>query len=531
MHIRLCGAFSSKLLLFFALATILVAESPGSAVAQTPPVGLICADTPDPDAQENDYDPAPDRFLAGIRLFDLENNGSCNTGIVAETVYDQTSALNANQVVLINNLNTSGTEGFTPGISFSFGSNVSAISFNGAAYVSGAQIPAGNTNGTFVFRFNGQSYQFQISTTGTTLSAFIIELAPSGDVVAQATVGATVMFQQAGTNISTGVANAISERFSGGDGTQASFSSDGSALSAYVSLHGLGAAGREMRAQRLAMYAPEGGSTHGLNAIGSVLPSAQDPAPRLNVWTRGTFTHFDGDDFSGDTWNGIAGVDYLVTDTVLIGVLGGYEAGDFTFQSTNGAFDGTGFSAGAYVGVQLADNLVADAFFTQSWLDYDTASGTATGSTDAIRSLFSVNLIGHYEVADGFLLEPNVRVFYAHERQDAYTMSNGSAVAANSIDSGRMSLGPRIRYVAEHPDGGHWSVHASIHGEYDLSSETQTSATLPDFDRLISARAALGLAATFRNGWMISLDGDIGGLGSGSFTSYTGSGALRIPLN
>ena len=521
----------NKLLLSFFLAAILVAERPSSAVAQTPPDGLICADTPDPDAQENDYDPAPDRFLAGIRLFDLEDNGSCSAGIVAETVYDQTSMLTANQVVLINNLNTSGIEGFTPGISFSFGSNVSAISFNGAAYASGAQIPAGNTNGTFVFSFNGQSYQFQISTTGTTINAFIIELAPSDDVVAQGTASATVMFQQAGTNISMGVANAIGERFSGGDGTQASFSSDGSALSAYVSLHGLGAAGREMRAQRLAMYAPEDGSSHGLDAIGSAVPSAQKPAPRLNVWTRGTFTHFDGDDFSGDTWNGVAGIDYLVTNTVLIGVLGGYEAGDFTFQSTDGAFDGTGFSAGAYVGVQLADNLVADAFFTQSWLDYDTVSGTATGSTDATRSLFSINLIGQYEVTQGLLLEPNVRVFYAHERQDAYTMSNGSTLAANSIDSGRVSLGPRLRYVADYADGGRWSVHASIHGEYDLSSEVQTSATLPDFDGLISARVAMGLASTFRNGWTLSLDGNIGGLGSGSFTSYTGSGALRIPLN
>jgi hypothetical protein len=30
---------------------------------------------------------------------------------------------------------------------------------------------------------------------------------------------------------------------------------------------------------------------------------------------------------------------------------------------------------------------------------------------------------------------------------------------------------------------------------------------------------------------MVSLAGDVGGLGSGSFTSYTGTGKVRVPLN
>lgn len=69
------------------------------------------------------------------------------------------------------------------------------------------------------------------------------------------------------------------------------------------------------------------------------------------------------------------------------------------------------------------------------------------------------------------------RLVLAHERKDAYTLSDATAVAANRVDSRRISLGPRLRYVANDS----WSVFVSAHGEYDLSSESQASTTLPGF--------------------------------------------------
>ena len=369
----------------------------------------------------------------------------------------------------------------------------------------------------------------------------------------QVATGSNVMFQGASQNISTGIGNAIAERFFGGDGTQGAVSQDGASLSAYVSVLGLGRASQDRRAARLAMYdAPEalqaieaatGGadaataddgdevSPHllGVGDMPSVGPEPTVGEPdgvRVNAWVRGTFTHYDGDAFSGDTWNGVAGVDYLVTDDVLSGVMGGYERGDFDFDTTDGAFEGAGYTAGVYVGARLSDSIVADAFLTHSWLDYDTRAGTATGSTDASRWLVALNVAGQYDIADGVTLEPNVRVFYAHETQDGYTLSDATVVAANSIDSGRLSLGPRLRLrVAED-----WTASVSAHGEYDLSSEDQTDTTLPDFDGLLSARLGLGLDGTFANGWTLSLSGDVSGIGSGDFLAYTGTGKIRIPL-
>lgn len=365
----------------------------------------------------------------------------------------------------------------------------------------------------------------------------------------QSEIGSNIMGQGASQTISTGIGNAIAERFFGGGGT--SFSGTGSSVSGYASTAGFQTL---LRNQRSARFAPsERPIMTGLDAIDAAIVEGDTPASdalspyvlgntpvqggtpflaspqpaRLNGWVRGSFTHYDGDAFSGNTWNGVVGIDYLISDTVLVGLLGGYESGDFDFDTTNGAFEGSGFTAGAYVGVQLTDSIVADAFLTHSWLDYDTRAGAATGSTDASRWLVSMNLTGQYDIAQGWVLEPNAQVFYAHENRDAYTLSDTTVVAANTVDSGRISVGPRLRYsIAEG-----WTAVASVQGEYDFSSEVQTNTTLPDFDDMVSARLGLGVDGTFFNGWALSLSGDVGGVGSGEFLSYTGTGRLRIPLN
>jgi hypothetical protein len=396
---------------------------------------------------------------------------------------------------------------------------------------------------------------------------------PGPQAVSQQQLGSEVMLREAGRNVGEGTQNAVADRFFEEDGSQGSF--DDTSGAAYVSLRGMRMAARDRLKRRIEIangtyVAPRVGIGAGLgagtgagidrdaqNAIATAFPDAApvndgssdagsngllsyddltDPllmaeTSRWNVWVRGSFTHFDGDAFSGNTWNGISGLDYRYTANIIIGALAGYESGDFDFDATNGAFEGTGFTTGAYVGVRLADNLVMDAFLTHTWLDYDNRAGTATGETDATRLMVSVNVSGRYQMTDSLIFEPNARVFYAHEDQDAYALSSGTAIAANSIDSGRLSLGPKLRYLLPDTSNGNWSVFVSTHGEFDFSSEVQTSSALPDFDDLVTARIGFGLDGTLLNGWMVSLAGDLGGLGSGSFVSYTGTGKVRVPLN
>lgn len=413
--------------------------------------------------------------------------------------------------------------------------------------------------GTFTVRGFAASEDFADATfarASVSVTCHVGGLGPTAveQIGSQSSAGSSVMSQGASQNISTGIGNAIAERFFGGGGT--SFSGAGSSASGYVSTAGFQTF---VRNQRNARFAPSDSPIlTGLDAIDAALVNGSsanigvdgvspyvlgaDPvrgaapiAPvmattnptTLNAWVRGSFTHYDGDAFSGNTWNGVAGLDYLVRDGLLVGVLAGYENGDFDFDTTNGAFEGSGFTAGAYVGMQLSDTIVADAFVTHSWLTYDTRSGTATGTTDATRWLVSLNLTGQYALAERLVLEPNAQFFYAHENRDAYTLSDATVVAENSVDSGRLSVGPRLRYSVS----DNWTAVASLQGEYDFSSETQTNTTLPDFDGMVSARFGLGMDGTFANGWSLNLSGDVGGIGSGDFLSYTGTGKLRIPLN
>lgn len=379
-------------------------------------------------------------------------------------------------------------------------------------------------------------------------------LAPQA--LSQQIAGSSIFMNQAGRAISVGVGRAIAERFFAGDGTNLDVASNGSALSAYVSLRGLEADTRARRARRLAMYNADDGAlnaiesavsddapgeaetlSHGsLGALsyaaedGAMPTLANEPSNQVNSWARGSFTHHEGRTFSGSTWNGIIGLDYRVTNSLLLGILGGYERGELSFHTPNGAFDGSGFTVGAYVGLQLADTLVADAFLTHTWLTYDNLVGTVLGSIDAQRTMVSFNLTGRYAVTDNLVIEPNVRAFYAHERQDGYRLSDATLVPSNRIDAGQLSVGPTMRYRFTGTDDDQWSVFVSTHLEYDLSSENQTNTLLHDLDDVLSARVGFGLDAAFSSGWSISLAGDIGGIGADGYSSYSGSGQLNIPL-
>lgn len=448
---------------------------------------------------------------------------------------------------------------------------VSAEEINSAGIYESVWAGVNNTNvtATMTMTLSGVNYTITLSGsfidgTGHTITSMIVSggvFSPANgsstnslvaqQATTQQTTGSNIMFGQTAGTVSTGIGNALSDAFFGG-GAAPQIAPDGTAASGFVSTRSVGTFMQHARTHRdtdprsatdaidAAFGAaegvadsdalPEGSPALAMTPAGSAR-SPQAPVSRFNVWVQGSYTHYDGDAFSGDAYTGVGGVDYRVLDTVLIGVVGGYEAGDFSFTATNGAFDGAGYTLGAYVGVKVHESIFVDASVTHTWLDYDNRVGINTGSTDASRWLFSLNATGQYDVGGGFTLEPNAKFFYGFEDQDAYTLSDGSAVAANDISSGRLALGSRLRYDFAHAGYAGWSTYASAHGEYDMSSEDVTNTLLPDFDQQVSARLGLGLDGTFNNGWMLFMSGDVGGLGTGDYTSYTGSARLRIPFN
>ena len=400
---------------------------------------------------------------------------------------------------------------------------------------------------------------------------------PHTRAVSQQSSSTSILSGQSANLFSSGVSSAVAQRFRGGSGGAFGLGETGQFGSAYVSTLGLSQWMRDRHAERMrddeivSIYDPlqpgqrmphihedPGTAQEAIDAaFGSPEPlapggqndaddpalgfAAYDPAapiepveeapPSLNVWARGTFTHFDGDTFDGDAFAGVVGIDYLIADNILIGAMGGYESGDFTFPIDSGAFQGDGITVGGYTAIELAAGLVAEAYVTRTQLEYENHTATGIGTTQAKRTLAAFNLSGSYALSERLMFEPNVRVTYAHERQDAYTMSDGTSVGEEVIDSGTLSAGSRVSYVLPFDAYGRFRVFASGHGEFMYSSDDPSSTTLPDFSDITSARIGLGFDALFLNGWFLAVDGNVGGVGSDSFLSYTGTGRLRIPLN
>lgn len=327
--------------------------------------------------------------------------------------------------------------------------------------------------------------------------------------------GSTAMTTAAARVFSEGVHTTVASRFNGGG----SFSggASGSSVSGYASTSAM------KQPQVLMAYGEDG----------QAVSTEYREQSEWNAWVRGEATGFaDGGDTVLDGWSVVmsGGVDYRLAENVIIGLLFGYESAELDFDADASSFEGQGPSLGVYAGYQISEGLIFDITVAHSWLDYDIKSGTTTGEFDASRWLFAANLVGTIHVNDRVTIEPGVRIVYAIEDQDAFTLSDATAVASKTVNSGSASFGPTIYYAlaGDMPEGS--KVWASIKGNYDFSDQNVTSTTLPDFDGVFSARFGAGFQTYIFDTAKLDLSGEVSGVGSDEYTTYSGQVKIIVPL-
>lgn len=335
----------------------------------------------------------------------------------------------------------------------------------------------------------------------------------SSDDVASA--GSSAMTNAAARVFSEGVHTTVAGRFSGGG----SFSggASGNNVSGYASTSAM------KQPQVLMAYGEDGQSVS--------MDYRQQSA--WNAWISGEATGFaDAGDAVLDGWSVVmsGGFDYRLAENIIIGLLFGYESAELDFDADASSFEGQGPTVGVYAGYQIAEGLIFDITVAHTWLDYDIKSGTASGEFDASRWLFAANLVGTIHVNDRVTIEPGVRVVYAIEDQDAFTLSDATVVASKTINSGSASFGPTIYYAlgGDMPEGSR--VWASVKGNYDFSDQGVTSTTLPDFDGVFSARLGAGFQTYIFETAKLDLSGEVSGLGSDEYTAYSGKVKIIVPL-
>ena len=181
---------------------------------------------------------------------------------------------------------------------------------------------------------------------------------------------------------------------------------------------------------------------------------AADALP-FNVWIDTRLTlHARTDDV--DQWGEFAlaaiGADYLVNDRFMAGVA---LYGDWMRDlSDDSAVEGSGFLAGPYVSIGLADGVTLDAnlFYGRSWND---ASATVlatdyAGRFETDRLLFRAKLEGTW-TADALTIRPNATFFLMNEEAEDYTVSSaeGSPIDVPGFEKTdyRIGLGATFEYA------------------------------------------------------------------------------------
>ncbi len=254
-------------------------------------------------------------------------------------------------------------------------------------------------------------------------------------------------------------------------------------------------------------------------------------APKgLGLWVQGGYTSMDGDDtggeFDGNVINFLAGVDYKVRPTMVVGVAIGYEDLDIDTSFNNGTFEGEGYGITPYFGVALNDRWSLQMLAGWTTVEYDTTSnfGAITSTFDADRLYGSATVSGSFKVTNNIHIAPKASVLYLTEDQDGFTDSAGNVSAGSTIDLGRLSAGGTISYLA-----GKVTPFVRILGEYDFVKEDGVALGNGNFssDDKAGLNATLGLNLNMGNGWSGNVEGTAATLLRENLDVYTVSGRVR----
>jgi hypothetical protein len=255
--------------------------------------------------------------------------------------------------------------------------------------------------------------------------------------------------------------------------------------------------------------------------------------PRWLLWTdmvhSGLETGRPSQDMTGEQWNGLAGMTFRATPDFMIGVLGGYEFFDYSSQPLDGRLRGAGWTAGAYLGWRPLPGVRFEAGMAYSGLNFDGVAELASGSFPGYRMLATTGLTGNYKVTQHLEFEPSLAGFALAEAERSYIDSLGTVQSSRSFSAGRASVGTKWLYRSQ---WGDLSVtpYLGMYGDYYFSKEKDAPTVVaPSLDGG-SLRATSGLTITTPGAAQFAVGGELGGIGSGSFTIWSVRTRLAVPF-
>ena len=258
---------------------------------------------------------------------------------------------------------------------------------------------------------------------------------------------------------------------------------------------------------------------------------------RLDIWAEGVIGRYEAGETgapSSGSFNMLSvGADYIVVPGVLlVGTMAQFDHMDEENDGLGYKVSGHGWMAGPYAALRLSSHLFLDARGLWGTSDNDISPFlTYTDRFETERWLAAARLTGRW-TSGPWRFTPSAEVIKFHETSDAYTDSNGFAIASQSADLGRVIFGPELSYVVTAHDGTKVEPRAAIRGLWDFDApDTVSLAGVSIAHDDFSARIEAGLGLTAPWGGHLDLSGAYDGLASDTFEAWSGKASLTLPLN
>ena len=250
----------------------------------------------------------------------------------------------------------------------------------------------------------------------------------------------------------------------------------------------------------------------------------------------------DGADARSDFAVAQLGVDYQLSDTLIVGVLAQY---DWMAEDAHAIFEeagaiagaqveGEGWMAGPYAVWRLQDRLILDVLAMAGRSDNSVDPlGLYEDDFETGRYLLRANLTGEFVSPSGaWRLRPQAGLTHFEETQDGYVDSLGVAIPEQTVALGRLRAGPELVWRREGAGGSWLELTSALNAVWDYQTAElfNEAGRLTGGDDDLRADARFGLSTLSPWGALIRLEAGFAGIGIGDFEARTGRFEIRIPF-
>jgi hypothetical protein len=226
------------------------------------------------------------------------------------------------------------------------------------------------------------------------------------------------------------------------------------------------------------------------------------------------------------------GVDYLVTDTIVAGLLAeadlvGQKGDSLGFNKAYGS----GWLVGPYLSARIAQDLYLHT--RAAWGKSNNTInvlGLYADEFDTKRSLYNAELVGDWYRND-WRLSPTVGFTYYSEQQPNFMNGVNISIPGQDIALGQFNIGPEISYIYLNDSLKQFTTRLSFQGIYNFDingKQNQQDNSL--FDGF-SGRIKLGTEIRFPSGLSLTPMVQYEGLGGNGLSSIQGQIQINIPLD